>query len=97
MKWVWPILVIMLLWLQARLWIGEGSLAQTAALLDGIEDQQHHNEDLRERNRELERELQTWKAGSEGIEEKARQDMGMIRDGETFFLYLPDAGGRHEQ
>ena len=97
MKWVWPILVIILLVLQARLWIGEGSLAETAGLLDRIDRQQQHNDELRERNRELELDLQTYKSGKDGIEEKARQDMGMIRDGETFFLYLPDAGGKHDQ
>ena len=91
-RWVWPLLVILLLYLQARLWVGEGSLAETASLVDIIAGQSERNAGLLERNRKLELEVDNLKNGSEGIEERAREDMGMIGEGETFFLYLPDAG-----
>ena len=88
----WRLLLITLLILQARLWVGEGSLAETAALLERIEAQEARNELLRERNRALELDVRELKSGTDGIEERARGELGMIKDGETYFLYIPAQG-----
>ena len=83
MKWVWALLVFILIGLQVRLWVGEGSLAEVDSL------QEQENNKLRQRNLALLHEVRELRQGTEGIEEKARSDMGMIKDDETFFLYIP--------
>ena len=89
MKWVWVLLVFILIGLQVRLWVGEGSLAEVDSLKDKIALQEQENNKLRQRNLALLHEVRELRQGTEGIEEKARSDMGMIKDDETFFLYIP--------
>lgn len=89
MKWVWALLVFILIGLQVRLWVGEGSLAEVDSLKDKIALQEQENNKLRQRNLALLHEVRELRQGTEGIEEKARSDMGMIKDDETFFLYIP--------
>ncbi len=88
MKWLIATLVIVLLLLQYRLWIGEGSVAHNAALQQHIEQQQAENQRLRERNKALAIEIQALKAGSEVVEERAREEMGMVKKDETFFMII---------
>lgn len=89
MKWVWALLVFILIGLQVRLWVGEGSLAEVDSLKDKIALQEQENNKLRQRNLALLHEVRELRQGTEGIEEKARSDMGMIKEDETFFLYIP--------
>lgn len=89
MKWVWALLLFILISLQVRLWIGEGSLAEVDALNEKIALQKLENSKLRSSNLALLHEVRELRQGTEGIEEKARSDMGMIKDDETFFLYIP--------
>lgn len=80
------ILVIVLVWLQYKLWVGDdGSLAEVAELKQAIKTQREQNELLRERNRALEAEVKDLKAGLDAIEERARNELGMIKKGETFY------------
>jgi cell division protein FtsB len=88
-KWVWALLLFILISLQVRLWIGEGSLAEVDALNEKIALQKLENSKLRSSNLALLHEVRELRQGTEGIEEKARSDMGMIKDDETFFLYIP--------
>ena len=85
------VLALFLLGLQYRLWVGEGSLAQKAELQRTIADIQQENASLKERNQQLAREVEELKKGPQGIEGKARADLGMIKEGETFFMVVqPD-------
>ena len=88
MKLLISILVILLISLQSRLWIGEGSLAQLSSLKKGIEQQQQTNQRLRERNKVLDVQVQELKSGLDSVEELARNEQGMIQRGETFFLVI---------
>ncbi len=88
MKWMIALLVIALITLQARLWVGEGSLADIARLERSIDKQERLNSRDRERNRMLEVEIAHLKNGLGGIEALAREDMGMVKEGETFYLVL---------
>jgi cell division protein FtsB len=78
-------LVILLLLLQYRLWVDEGSLAEVWGLQRAIDAQQIENRELRERNEALRAEIKDLKSGSEAIEERARNDLGMIKKDETFY------------
>jgi cell division protein FtsB len=90
MKWLLGVLVILLLALQYRLWIGEGSLAQSHRLEAEINVQQSDNDRMRERNRILDVEVEELKTGLDTIEERARNDIGLIKKDETFFMILDD-------
>jgi len=76
------------MFLQYRLWVGEGSLAQRQVLKHKVEVQQQENEVLRERNRVLANEVANLKDGLESVEERARTDLGMIKEGETFYMVV---------
>lgn len=88
MKWLIAVLLIILVGLQYRLWISEGSLSHRAALQEKIEQQQAKNNRLQERNAVLALEVDALKSGLEVIEERAREQMGMIKEGETFFMIV---------
>ncbi|MFI8479701.1 cell division protein FtsB [Pseudomonas sp. NPDC078700] len=83
--WLFPVLILILAGLQYRLWVGEGSLAQVSGLKDQIASQQGENERLLERNRVLEAEVRELKKGMETVEERARHELGMVKDGETLY------------
>lgn len=85
MKWISAILIVLLLGLQYRLWVGEGSVAEIARLSKAIEKQRAENERLHERNAALDGEVQDLKQGVEAIEERARSELGMVKKDEVFF------------
>ena len=85
MKWLWVISLILLAGLQYRLWVGEGSLAHVTQLKQDISSQQSENEKLLERNRVLTAEVIELKQGLETIEERARHELGMVKEGEPLF------------
>jgi len=91
MKWLLVILSVLLLALQYRLWIAEGSWAHVARLDRSIAEQEQTNKRLRERNRQLATEVEALKQGLDSIEARAREDLGMIKEGETFYMMIePD-------
>ena len=90
MKWLWVISLTLLAALPYRLWVGEGSLAHVAQLKQDIADQQQQNEQLLERNRVLTAEVIELKQGLETIEERARHELGMVKEGETLFQLSGD-------
>jgi cell division protein FtsB len=79
------ILLLLFLALQYRLWVGEGSLAEVSNLSDKVEAQKAENQRLKDRNAALDAEVQDLKTGYEAIEERARSELGMIKDDETFY------------
>lgn len=88
MKWLMAILVILLLLLQTRVWVGDGSLAEVHRLSQELEQQQEKNRKLRERNLALEAEVKDLKQGLESVEERARSELGMTREDETFYQVI---------
>lgn len=74
--------------LQYRLWVGEGSFKSARELEVKIAKQHVENEKLFERNRLLEAEVLELKSGTETVEERARQELGMVKPGETLYLII---------
>ena len=91
MKFITIIMVLLLLLLQYRLWTGNSSLIEVSLLRDEIEKVESENERLKERNLSLTAEVFNLKQGHEAIEEIARSEMGMIKDGETFYQIIESA------
>jgi len=90
MKWIAAVLFILLLALQYKLWVGQGSLAEVSRLNQTIEKQTAINTKQRERNDALDAEVQDLKKGVEAIEERARSELGMIKQDETFFQIIDE-------
>ena len=88
MKALIVILIVLLLILQYKLWFGDGNMREVWQLQTAIEAQKKENEKLRERNAALEAEVLDLKQGLEAIEERARNELGMIKKGETFYQFI---------
>jgi len=71
--------------LQYRLWIAEGSLAEQQRLKGQVVDYSRINEELKARNAVLEREVLELQTGNEGVEQRAREQLNLVREGETFY------------
>ena len=78
-------LIVVFLVLQYRLWFGDGSLSEVVQLSAELETQKKKLKELEERNRKLEAQVLDLQNGFDAYEEKARNDLGMIKKGETFF------------
>lgn len=87
-RWLIVILIALLAGLQYRLWIGEGSLAQIWSLKKAGALQSEENAVLKERNAVLEADVQDLKQGLDAAEERARTELGMIKDGEVFYQII---------
>ena len=81
-------LALLLLLLQYSLWFGRGGLRDVAGLEEQIAAQEAGNARLEARNSALLAEVMDLKQGLDAIEEIARSEMGMIREGEIFFQVL---------
>ena len=90
MKILVAILLILLVILQYDLWVGEGSLATVWQLQKALDAQQQENAQLKARNKALEAEVNDLKSGLQAIEERARSEMGMIKQDETFIQVIED-------
>ncbi|QKX17868.1 septum formation initiator family protein [Microbulbifer sp. YPW1] len=88
MKWLLAILTVLLLMTQYRLWVGDGSFAEVTRLERQLNVQQQKNAALERENRQLLREVRSLKEGTDGVEAKARYDLGLIKEGETLFIFL---------
>ncbi len=84
-------LIIAFLGLQYRLWFGDGSLSEVVQLSAELEMQKQKLRELEERNRKLEAQVLDLQSGLDAYEEKARNDLGMIKKGETFFQIVSPA------
>ena len=78
-------LLILLVFLLYRLWLGEGGLLDVWEMHREVEEQRQENVRLRERNAALNAEVLDLKQGLQAIEERAREDLGMVKEGETFY------------
>lgn len=83
------VLVILFLLLQHRLWFGKNSVLDYNALKDQVAKQLEENQTLKQRNKILYADIDDLKAGQEAIEERARNELGMIKENETFFRIIP--------
>jgi cell division protein FtsB len=85
LRWLLVTLLVLLGALQYRLWFAEGSLAEQHRLKRQIEEQKQVNSELQARNAVLEREVMELQSGNKGVEQRAREELGLVREGETFY------------
>lgn len=84
--------VVLIVALQWPLWIGKGSWLKVWQLENQVTEQHKVNEKLKSRNTALDAEVKDLKTGVDAIEERARNELGMIRSDEVFFQILDHSG-----
>ena len=85
MKWLFAILIILFVMLQHKIWVADGGMLDVYRIGKEVEQQKRINTKLEERNQELEAEVRDLKQGMEAVEERARSELGMIREDEIFY------------
>ncbi|MFV2005111.1 MAG: cell division protein FtsB [Gammaproteobacteria bacterium] len=88
MKIIAFVLLVLFLWLQYKIWLQDGGIPEVIQLQDEVEEVKAEVESLRERNASLDAEVKDLKKGLEAIEERARSEMGMIREGEVYYQVI---------
>lgn len=74
--------------IQYPLWWGKGGWLRVHELRKQIAEQHEVNAALTARNNALAAEVQDLKSGTQAVEERARTELGLIREGETFIQLL---------
>jgi cell division protein FtsB len=91
MRFLMIVLAVVLVLLQARLWLSNGGLREVWRLEAEVTRRMEDNGRLAARNSALEAEVRDLKQGLAAAEERARTDLGMIHSGETFYQIAPAA------
>jgi cell division protein FtsB len=85
MKLVIAALIAALVLLQVRLWVSDEGMREVWQLAEAVENQSAENAVLVERNAQIKAEVGDLKHGLTALEERARNDLGMISANETFY------------
>ena len=94
MRLVTVVLVVLLALIQYPLWWGHGGWLRVHELRGALTAQQQKNADEKLRNERIEGDVQDLQNGTAAFEERARYEMGMVKDGE---LNLGRRNGRLDQ
>jgi len=84
------LLLALLGWLHAQLWLGRGSVTKVAQMREELAQVQAQNQQAQWRNQQLTNEVRDLKEGLEIIEEKARMELGMVKPNEIFVQLARD-------
>lgn len=85
MRTIFLILVLTLIGVQYKLWLGDGSVRQWQQLEQKTTEKTEENETLLARNQALEADIMELKQGDQALEEQARYELGMVKEGEVYY------------
>lgn len=94
MRWILVVLAIAGFAMQGQLWLTDDGFRKTRDLRLAVAVQREQNQALKDRNMALEAEVVNLKHGKEAAEERARTDLGMIGNSETFYQVVPASGDK---
>ncbi|HMM65582.1 MAG TPA: cell division protein FtsB [Dokdonella sp.] len=98
LRYVALLLLILLIALEVKLWVGQGGMAEVWRLEKSVAEQKQKNEELKARNDALAAEVANLKDGDEAIEERARSELGLVKPGEKVYQVVePAAAGAKGQ
>lgn len=87
-KYIWTtIALILLLILQYRLWFDDSGVIASRALERQIDALHQSNDEQAHVNHGLLNEVMDLRTGDALLEENAREDLGLVKEGETFILF----------
>ena len=84
-KFINSLLLILFLLIQYGIWVGQSNIGAYFTLKNEVQEQRTENQRNRDRNQILYAEIDDLRHGEEAIEERARNELGMIREGEIFY------------
>ena len=90
MRWLIGGLLGLLLLLQYRLWFAEGGLAEANRLQAQLAEVEAENAELTARNEALTREVIALQDGTEAVEKNARENLGLIKEGEVYYQFVEE-------
>ena len=90
-RWLIVILIILLIGLQYRLWFADGGLAEANRLSQQLTDAETENASLTARNDKLTREVLALQGGNEAVEKNARENLGLIKEGEVYYQFVEES------
>ena len=90
MRWFVSGLVGLLMLLQYRLWFAEGGLAEASRLREQLAQAEAKNAALTARNDALAREVMALQNGMEAVEKSARENLGLIKEGEVYYQFVEE-------
>lgn len=85
LRWIALILILLLIGLQIKLWSGNGSMRDVDSLRVAVKKQADENIRLQQRNQALGADVIDLKHGEQAVEARARNELGLIKPGETFY------------
>ena len=87
------VLLGLLALLQYQLWLGDGGISERRSLESQVARDSKENQSLRQRNEALADRVIELQEGDEMLEAVAREDLGLVREGEEFILFVDDKSG----
>jgi len=90
MKWLAIALAGLIVLIQQPLWLGKGGWLRVWEVDQQIRTQREVNRRLQARNQALDAEVRDLKQGLDAVEERARSELGMVRQDEIFFQVLEE-------
>lgn len=87
------VLLGLLVLLQYQLWLGDGGITERRSLESHVVSDSKENRSLRQRNEALADRVIELQEGDEMLEAVAREDLGLVREGEEFILFVDDKSG----
>lgn len=91
MRWVTVLLASLLVLLQWPMWFGERGWFAVQRLENSLDQQQAANAQAAQRNAQLDAEVRDLRTGTQGVEDQARREMGMVKPDEIFIQIVPPA------
>ncbi len=88
MKIIAFVLLTLLIWLQYKVWLQDGGIPEILQLEQDVAAVKIEVKSLRDRNASLDAEVKDLKKGLDAIEERARSEMGMIKEGEVYYQVI---------
>ena len=83
--------------IQYPLWLGKGGWLRVWEIDRQVSAQKQNNSKFQTRNRALDAEVRDLKQGTDAVEERARYELGMVKQDEVFFQVLPPAAATPEK
>jgi cell division protein FtsB len=94
-RWLALVFAALIVALQYPMWLGKGGWLQVREYDRQLAEQREQNAKLKLRNDALDADVRDLKTGYEAVEERARNELGMIRQDEVFFqLQAPGSAPR---
>lgn len=93
MKILAVVLGLLIVLIQAPLWLGKGGWFRVWEIDRSVSAQKSRNSQLQSRNASLAAEVRDLKQGTEAVEERARYELGMVRSDEVFFQFADEKPG----